>query len=261
MTIKNILNFINYKLTAFTEHDIHSPFVFNFYNELILNKYPFFDFEDLSIIRANLLKNETTLTISDFGAGSKKIKKNTRTISKITKHGISQKKQSEFLYRLLNKFNPKTVIELGTSVGLTTMYLAKAIPQSTIYTIEGCPNLAAFSKQLFKTTNIPNITSINGNFNTELPKLLNQLNTIDVLYIDGNHAYEPTLLYFNLALQKKHANSIFIFDDINWSNDMQKAWQQIKLNNEVTLSLDFYHFGIVFFRTEQLQKQHFVLNF
>jgi len=228
--------------------------------ELIKNNHPFGDFEELNLIRKELRTNTTTIDITDFGAGSKKLKSNTRKVNDIIKHGIAQKKQAEFLYRLLNKFTPKTVIELGTSIGLTTLYLSKAVPKSTIYTIEGCPNLYQFSKQIFKEQPASNIISINGNFDIEFPKLLTQLDNLDFLYIDGNHAYEPTINYFNLALAKKNTNSIFVFDDIYWSRGMQRAWQEICAHKEVTLSLDLFYFGIVFFRTENKEKEHFVLK-
>ena len=248
MELKTILKYINYKLTAYTEHDLHSPFLYNFYMELIKNEHPFGDFEELDAIRKELQKNAIAIDITDFGAGSKKLKSNKRQINDIAKHGIAQKKQAEFLYRLLNKFTPKTVVELGTSIGLTSLYLSKAVPKSNIYTIEGCPNLYQFSKQLFKTStdSVSNIISINGNFNDEFPKLLSKIDNLDFLYIDGNHAYEPTMNYFKQALEKKNVNSIFVFDDIYWSEEMQQAWKEICAHNEVTLSLDLFYFGIVF---------------
>jgi predicted O-methyltransferase YrrM len=261
MELHTILRYINYKLTAYTEHDLHSPFLYNFYMELIKNENPFGDFEELNEIRKELLTNATTIEITDFGAGSKKLKSNKRQVKNIAKHGIAQKKQAEFLYRLLNKFRPKNVVELGTSVGLTTLYLAKSIPKSAVYTIEGCPNLYQFSKQLFKDQPATNIVSINGNFNVEFPKLLSQLDRLDFLYIDGNHAYEPTINYFKLALEKKNANSIFVFDDIYWSDEMIKAWKEICAHPEVSLSLDLFYFGIIFFRTENKEKEHFILKF
>lgn len=261
MSFKKILAYINYRLTSYTEHDLHSPFMYEFYMQLINNSNPFGDFEELKTLRKQLLKNTQVIEVTDFGAGSKKLNSNKRLVNQIVKHGIAPQKQAEFLYRLLNKFNPKTVVELGTSVGLTTLYLAKALPKASIYTIEGCPNLFQFSKALFKEKAVNNIQSINGNFNVEFPKLLDKMDSLDFLYIDGNHAYEPTMAYFKQALQKKQTHSIFVFDDINWSEDMQRAWKEICDNKEVTLSLDLFFFGIVFFRTEQKQKEHYVLKF
>lgn len=263
MEFKTVFKYINYRLTSYTEHDLHSPFLYNFYMELIKNKHPFNDFEELNILRKQLHLNATTIEITDFGAGSKKLKSNKRQIKQIAKHGIAQKKQAEFLYRLINKFSPKTIVELGTSVGLTSLYLSKASPKSIIYTIEGCPSLFKFSKELFKTStgSVSNIVSTKGNFNIEFPKLLSKIDSLDFLYIDGNHAYEPTINYFKLALERKNKNSIFVFDDIYWSEGMQKAWKEICAHKEVTLSLDLFYFGIVFFRTENKEKEHFVLKF
>lgn len=259
--LQKLLKYINYQLTSCTEHDLHSPFLYNFYEELIKNENPFGDFDTLNELRTKLSKNNTSIAVTDFGAGSKKFDNSTRVIKEIYKHGIAPKKQAEFLYRLVNKFQPKTIIELGTSIGLTTLYFSKALPNSMIYTIEGCPNLYEFSKKNFIENNAKNITSINGNFNDKFPALLNEIENIDFIYIDGNHGYEPTLNYFEHSLKKINKNSIIVFDDINWSDDMQKAWQIIHQHPTVTLSLDLFYFGIVFFRTENKEKEHFILKF
>lgn len=261
MKLKSILKYINYRLTSYTEHDLHSPFMYNFYMELIKNEFPFGDFEELNNIRKALLKVPTAIVYNDLGAGSKKLKSEKRLISDITRHGIAQKKQAEFMYRLLNKFTPATVVELGTSIGLTTLYLSKGSPRSDIYTIEGCPDLVRFSEQFFITQQARNIQNISGNFDTAFPHLLKSIDHLDFLYVDGNHAYEPTLRYFHMALEKKNSCSIFVFDDIYWSEDMQRAWKEIAAHPDVTLSLDLFYFGIVFFRTEQKNKEHFVLKF
>jgi predicted O-methyltransferase YrrM len=229
--------------------------------QLVKNPNPFGDFEDLKKIRKQLSLSAETITVTDFGAGSKKLNLANRSIKQIVTHGIAPQKQAEFLYRLINFLNPKTIVELGTSVGLTSLYLAKAAPKATVYTLEGCENLTAFSSQLFKTHQVKNITSITGNFNDTFPKLLNSLTTIDVLYIDGNHAYEPTMRYFELALQKKNEQSVFVFDDITWSEGMLQAWREICAHPDVTLSLDFFFFGVIFFRKEHKHKEHFILKF
>ena len=229
--------------------------------QLVRNPNPFGDFEELKKLRKQLSVSAEMIAVTDFGAGSKKLNSTHRSIKQIVTHGIAPQKQAEFLYRFINFLNPKTVIELGTSVGLTSLYLSKAAPKAAVYTLEGCANLSRFSSELFKTHHVNNITSITGNFNDTLPTLLNALTTVDVLYIDGNHAYEPTMRYFELALQKKNDQSVFIFDDINWSEGMQQAWKEICSHPEVTLSLDFFFFGVVFFRREHKQKEHFILKY
>jgi predicted O-methyltransferase YrrM len=261
MELKRLFKYINYRLTAYTEHDLHSPFLYNFYMELIRNEFPFGDFEELNAVRKALEQTSVNLDIVDLGAGSKKLKSDKRLVSDIARHGIAQKKQAEFMYRLINKFTPATVVELGTSIGLTTLYLAKASPRSDIFSIEGSPRVAEFAQKLCIQQEAHNIQVITGNFDTAFPSLLKSLSRLDLLYIDGNHAFEPTMKYFNMALEKKTEGSIFVFDDIYWSDGMEKAWQEIAAHPEVTLSLDLFHFGMVFFRTEQKNKEHFVLKF
>lgn len=261
MNLKTVLSYINYRITAYTEHDVHSPFVFRFYMDLIAHKQADAGLDALNQVRKRLQNDHRTVEVTDLGAGSKTLNSNKRLISAIARHGIAQRKQAEFLYRLVQYLAPKTIIELGTSIGLSALYLARAVPASTLYTIEGCPNLSEVSKQLFEEQKAENIISITGNFNDRLPELLSSLKAVDMIYIDGNHAYEPTMNYFRMALQKKHAGTVMIFDDIYWSDGMEKAWKEIYTHPEVTLSFDLFQFGIVFFRTEHKNKEHFVLKF
>lgn len=258
----NFLAYISYLLNSKTAHGVHSPFVYKFVTELLETKNEaYYQFTELNVIRKQLLLNHTELEITDFGAGSKVFKSNKRKVSEIAKHGISEKKFSELYFKLVNFCNAEYIVELGTSIGLNTLYLSKANSKAKIYTIEGCPKLHEFSSQLFKTYNAQNIETINDNFDNALPELLNKLPRLDFLYIDGNHQYEATKKYFEMALKKKHEHSVFIFDDINWTEGMQKAWEEIKNHPEVTLSLDFFFMGIIFFRKEQKEKEHFILKY
>ena len=257
-----IFNYFNYLVRAKTAHGVHSPFVYKFVTELLETKNEaYYQFKELDTIRRELLQNTTQLEITDFGAGSAVFKGNTRKISDIAKHGISQKKFSELYFKLINFSNSEYIVELGTSIGLNSLYLAKANSKSKIYTIEGCPSLYEFSLRLFKNQNAENITSLKGNFDVVFPELLNKLPRLDFLYVDGNHQYEATKKYFEMALAKKHEHSVFIFDDINWTMGMQKAWEEIKNHPDVTLSLDLFYVGIVFFRKEQKEKEHFILKY
>ena len=256
------IQYLSYLAKSKTAHGLHSPFVYKFVTELLeTENEDYYLFKELHEVRKQLLKNSTLIEITDFGAGSKIFKDNKRRICDIAKHGISEKKFSELYFKMVNFCNTAYVVELGTSIGLNTLYLAKANSKSKIYTIEGCPALFEFSSQLFKKHNAENITSLKGNFDVVLPELLNNLPRLDFLYIDGNHQYEATKKYFEMAMTKNHEHSVFIFDDINWTEGMQKAWEEIKNHPEVTLSLDLFNVGIIFFRKEQKEKEHFILRY
>ena len=132
--------------------------------------------------------------------------------------------------------------------------MANANKNGQVYTIEGSNSLFEFAKTLASKNNINNIEFIHSKFDEALPKVLQKINSLDLCYVDGNHTYEATINYFNLALSKKNNTSVFIFDDIYWSKGMTKAWEEIKKHPSVTLSIDTFNFGLVFFREEVKEK-------
>jgi predicted O-methyltransferase YrrM len=237
-------------------HSVHSPFAYSLCEEIFYNTNYFYEFEDLEVLRAALLKNNTVLEVEDLGAGSKHLPQTSRKISSIAKNGISSKVQSQILFRLINYFDYKTTIELGTSLGLNTLYLARANKNGKVFSLEGSKNLIAFASEQAQKLNTHNIEFVAGNFDQRLPELLNRLSTFDLAYVDGNHSCEATLRYFYILLEKAHEHSILVFDDINWSGEMNKAWEEIKQHPRVTLSIDTYYTGYVFFRKELKEKQH-----
>ena len=235
-------------------HGIHSPFAYRLCEDVFYNKDNFYAFKQLAQLRDNLVRNDTEISVEDYGAGSKIFKSKNRRISQIATSGISSSKQSELLYRLINFLNCKTCVELGTSLGLTTQYLASVSSGINVYTIEGSSELKTFAAQLAKTSSLSNITFIHGRFNEALPTLLSNLETVDFFYVDGNHTYEATLDYFYQALKYANSNSVFVFDDIYWSNGMTKAWNEIIKHESVTMSIDLFYFGLIFFKKEVKEK-------
>jgi len=240
-------------------HGVHSPFVYSLVENVFDNAHHFYAFEHLTKQRKELRENSTKLTVDDMGAGSQKLQASTRQIKDIAIHGISSQRQAELLFRLCSYLKCKVIIELGTSIGLTTLYLSYSDAGAKVFTMEGSAELLNFAKGLFEKNERFNITCIQGNFDQTLPKLLSSLNSFDLLYIDGNHTYDATLRYFNLALEKINSSSVIVFDDIYWSKDMTRAWEEIKEHPLVKLSIDCFYFGLVFFRDEQKEKEHFKL--
>ncbi len=255
-----IVSFFKHYFTAKRKgHGVHSPFAYQLCEEVFYNNIIFYDFNDLESARKSLLNNTTVIQIEDFGAGSKAFKTNYRSINNIAKQGISTKFQSELFYKLINFLNCKVIVELGTSIGLNTLYMAKATKNGFVTTFEGSKELSLFAKKLAQQNNCANINFINAKFDEALPIFFKQNTIVDFLYIDGNHTYQATLNYFNLALQSKTNTSVFVFDDIYWSKGMTKAWEEIKKHNEVTFSIDTFYFGLVFFKPEFKEKVHLKL--
>lgn len=255
INLHQIKQFIRHFLTAKRNgHGIHSPFAYQLCEEVFYNGLSFYDFIPLNTVREGLLNNQENIEVEDYGAGSKTFKSKIRRIKDIAKQGISSQKQSELLYKLMNFLHCTNVIELGTSLGLNTLYMARVNKNATVISIEGSKTLSDFASQLARKNKVNNIRFINARFEDAFPQLLQEIDKLDVLYVDGNHTYEATLNYFKQALQKKHKHSVFIFDDIYWSKGMTEAWEEIKKNPAVSLSIDTFYFGIVFFKEELKEK-------
>ena len=255
INLHQIKHFINHYFTAKRNgHGVHSPFAYQLCEEVFYNHSHFYDFDELKKIRNSLLINEKEISIEDFGAGSKTFTSNKRKISELAKKGTSTTKQSETLYKLINFLNCNTIIELGTSIGLNTLYLASANKNGQVITIEGSKNIFEFASELANKNKINNIEFIHSKFDETLPLQLQKINSLDLFYVDGNHTYEATLNYFTLALAKKNNSTVFVFDDIYWSQGMTRAWEEIKKHPSVTLTIDTFYFGMVFFREEVKEK-------
>jgi len=148
---------------------------------------------------------------------------------------------------------------MGTSLGISTLYQATAVRSAKVITLEGCPQISAIARENFRWLGTNNVELMTGDFAGTLPKALDKIKCLDYAFFDGNHRKVPTLEYFEKALEYAHEDSIFVFDDIYWSDEMREAWEEIKANPKVTLTIDLFYVGIVFFRKENSEKEHFTL--
>lgn len=253
-------DYVLYRLRAIKLHGVHSPFIFDLYQNVICHTGTYQAYERVESLRKELLQNAARLQITDFGAGPKAGWQRTRSIKQIARTSAKPAKYGQLLFRLVNRFQPEVVFDLGTSLGITTCYLAAARQQAQVYTFEGCPGLAQEAQQNFRELGLQNITIVPGNLDETLARQLAQVNRLDFVFFDGNHRYEPTMRYFNACLAKHHEHSVFVLDDIYWSGEMRRAWQEIKKHPQVCQTVDLYFVGLVFFRRSQ-PKEHFTLHF
>jgi predicted O-methyltransferase YrrM len=254
--------YLKFRFSAGNAHGLHSPFVFELYTRTILAEDDtFYCFEAIEHIRDLMLFSDKTLIVKDLGAGSKADNHPERKVSDIARHAQQPPRLAQLLFRLVNEFNPFTIFDLGTSLGITTLYLAAVDSRAKVYTFEGSPEIAGLAQQNFNYLNANNIQLIEGNLDETLLPQTEKVSQIDFAFFDANHRYEPTLRYFDICLQKATPDSVFIFDDIYWSKSMQQAWQIIQNHPQVTLSIDLFYLGIIFFRKDNLEKEHFKLKF
>lgn len=242
-------------------HGVHSPFVFDLVTKVLNDDRQFYSFEQIEQLRVELLKNSTSITVEDFGAGSRVKKSPIRTVAEIAHSSLKPKKYGQLLFKLANYFSPSVILELGTSLGITTAYLASANQNGSVITIEGSSAIASIAKDNFKQLSIDNIQVVEGNFDFTLNTTLAQIQQIDFAFLDGNHRYEPTINYFEQVLLKSSEYTVIVLDDIHWSKEMEAAWAYVQKHQSVTLTIDLFYIGLVFFRKEKLAKQHFSIRY
>ena len=242
------------------EHRVHSPFVYDLLLSTIYNKKKFYAYIQLEKLRNALSLSNQKVNCIDLGSGSKINNSNTKSVQTILYSSSKPAKYAQLLFRLVNHFQPTTILELGTSLGISSGYMASANSKSKLITIEGCEEIANIAKSNFQKLELKNIEQVVGNFDEVLPTVLKNINQLEFVFFDGNHRKEPTLNYFSQCLEKANEKSVFIFDDIYWSKEMKEAWEEIKKNEKVTVTLDLFYLGIVFFRTEQV-KQNFIIRY
>jgi predicted O-methyltransferase YrrM len=250
--------YIHFLFKSTNKHGVHSPFVFDLITKCFNRKTNLAQKNKFITIKKWLLTDKTILNVTDFGSGSKVFKTNKRKVCDISKVAGIRTKNALLLIRLIDYFKPKSILEIGTSVGLSSTALSIGNSNTKIISLEGCPNTANYATQLFERFNFSNIEVFTGEFNKTLPNII-QNKSFDFIYFDGNHTQKATLNYFIQCLKTAHNNSVFIFDDINLSKEMNQAWSTIKEYPEVTVTINTFYWGIVFFRKEQ-NKQHFTIR-
>ena len=234
--------------------------MFGLYTGAVRHTGQFGAYEKVEARRRQLLASDRSLAVTDFGAGSHTGAGRQRRVAAIARTAAKPPRLGQLLFRLVNYFRPATILELGTSLGLTTAYLAAADSRHRVITFEGCPNVAAEARETFSKLELSNVELVEGNLDETLAPTLAALDKpVDFVFFDGNHRHEPTLRYFELCRAKAHESSVFVLDDIHWSAEMERAWETIKARPDVRLTVDLFYLGLVFFRTSQ-PKQHFWLR-
>jgi predicted O-methyltransferase YrrM len=241
-------------------HGIHSPFVYEFIMNVLRARENRDDLEKIDGIRSSLLRSNDQIRVNDHGTGRKGGMKETRPVSSIVKVASTRPKFGRLLFNIMNHYRPEKVLELGTSLGLGTMYLALGNPDADIFTIEGCTKCADVASKNFNQLDLMNVEVVKGKFADQLPNVLKIMERADLVFFDGDHRESATCNYFDTVLPYVRNESIFIFDDIHWSGEMERAWAHIKRHASVTVTVDLFQFGIVFFRKE-LMKQAFTIRY
>ncbi len=244
---------------ARTIYDVHSPFVADFIRHVLEDDRQFYSFAEIEKLRSRLRHNEEEIRITDHGAGSKVQPLKTRKVASLARHGAIERHTGRQLFKIVHHYKPAHVLEMGACLGISTLYLAKASSGARIITLEGCPNTARLAGENYAALGCANVTLVQGTFADKLEGVLNSLPGLDLLFLDGDHRGQATIDYVKACLSKAGPRSIFILADIHWTEDMERAWEHIHALPEVTLSIDLFHIGLLFFNPSIREKAHYPL--
>jgi predicted O-methyltransferase YrrM len=241
-------------------HGVHSPFVFEFITKILNDNTRYPEYRQVEKLRRKLLADNTPVPIEDYGAGSLE-RIGSRSVSALTSNAAKSPKYAQLLFRIARHYHPQYILELGTSLGISTSYLAAADKDSVMVTGEGNFVVASMAKNNLESLDLSNVRIVVGNFDNTLPEMVSSMPHIDLAFIDGNHREKPTIKYFHELLTRRSESSILIFDDIHWSAEMEAAWNYVQNHESVMLTIDLFFMGIVFFRPDFQVKQHFTIRF
>jgi predicted O-methyltransferase YrrM len=240
-------------------YGIHSPFVFDLVSRVFRNKVDPDIVSTIEKTRKKMIRDNRSILVTDLGSRSDLSKTNFRRVSEIARYSPVPGKYGKLLSKMADEFGKPLIIELGTSLGISTMYMA-ASTVATVFTIEGCKETAEIARQNFKEAGLNNIKIFEGPFDEVLPGLEETCVSPGLVFIDGNHRKGPVVKYFNRLAKISSGKTVIIIDDINYSNEMTEAWNEIKLHEKVSVSIDLFRMGIVFFR-EGINHNNYIIRY
>lgn len=254
--------FLRFYWAAVTKYQLHSPFVFDLAMAVLEDTRWFYAFNDVELLREAALSSDLALNVTDYGTGGFSGKNgssptvSTVPLRQIARHSASSVGQGQALFRLADWAKPRTVLELGTSLGFGTLYLASAARNAQIVSLEGCAECAAAARSHFEMLKTHQVEVLEGPFEATLPRALDKLQSLDFVFLDGNHRCDPTLAYFEQCLAFSHEKTVFVFDDAHNTPDMEAAWQRIRQHPRVTMTVDFFDLSLAFINPDFREKQY-----
>jgi len=254
--IHQALSYILHSKKCLSQGKVNSKFVDEFRRVCLDEQKHYYAFDALELVRSKNLLDQQEIEVLDLGAGSKKMTSSKRKVSEIAKHSLKREKYAKVLFKLANWLEVNHILEVGTSLGISTAYLGKARKKSKITTLEGCPETQKMAKSNLGQLKCDHVQFVLGNFEETLKEQLEK-SSFDLLFLDGNHTYDATIKYFDWAHKHHSSEMVIVVDDIYWSRDMTKAWNEIKTNFPNALYIDLYEMGVIFLNYSESGEYYF----
>lgn len=248
-------DYLHFRVEALSRFSIHSPFLFELVNDVFRDKRDYYAFSDIEKIRQSLLADARTIEENHRGEQSKVLPQHRRCVSDIARVTALPQNYGKLLFRLVNHLRPGNFFEMGTGLGISTLYLASAESSAPFITLEGSQALSEIAREQFLKLQLNNIRLMEGDFNETLPKAMRELGKIHFVFIDGDHRKDSVIKYIRQLLPYLAENATIVIDDIYWSAEMKEAWKECAQLPQATLTVDLFRMGILFFREGIKVKQ------
>lgn len=258
MNLQQAIDFLKYRLNAKNRHGIHSPFVYRLLDEVIYDFRAKSVYHDIEKLRAELLEYTREIPLDDRDGESINTGKTIKIKSCVGK--LKSTLVLQLIYRLVEELKPLNIIEYGSSLGISTAYLAKAAPQARIIHIDENKETASITAEILRKLNIQNVELHIGDLVASFPLFLKDIPQLDVVLIQSAKRRENILNNFKCCLPRLSNNSMMVFENIYQNKEMKEAWNEIKSHPEITVTLDLFQVGLVFIRRAQA-KEDFTIRF
>ena len=262
IVIYRVLSWLKHRLTAWNTggEGIHSPYLFEWVRMVMSDKHSYYCWDSIEVCRQAMLADDRELEFVDYGSGKQQGGSEKKRVCDIARKSLTKKRYAQMLYRLVNWLGESeiragrvemreerglTIVELGTSLGVTTAYLAMPDSRNRVLTFEGCASVAEVAEENWRKLNVKNIQCVVGAIDAAV--LSRELSCVDVAFVDANHTYAGAREYFNVLASMVHEKSVIVVDDIHYSSEMERAWKEICEDERVTSTMDLYQMGLVFF--------------
>lgn len=255
-------SWLDYLFAAKTVHQVDSPFIFDFCKRVLEERAPVKNGKMIEAIRAQLSASRAGFDRLDYGTGAARampVKARGR-VDRFVRQSSIRPIHGTWLNRIVQFWQPATVLELGTAVGISGSYMMINHPDLKLKTIEGDPFLANLARETFKKLDLRAVEVLEGKFDSVLPAVLEKTGVIDMVYIDGHHSGDALLGYLKrIRPYLNPTHGLIVLDDIYWSPDMAMAWNNLKGASDWSLQLDLFQFGLLLNHPVLIQQQRMAL--
>jgi predicted O-methyltransferase YrrM len=245
---------------------VRGEYLREFLREVYLDDRHYHAFDLVCSIRRHWRRQPGTVSTATLGAPSRTTRASRRPVSGLVRKNAIDAPTGKLLFRVALWLRASSILELGTNMGISGLYLHAPNTKATLHTVEGNEEVATLARQTFQMAGAgPGLRLHHASFDDWLKEHLpsdtqaGTFQSLDLLFLDGDHRYAPTLSYVKRLIPLRSAEAVFIVADIHWSPGMERAWEELKALPEVSASLDLYHLGVLFFKPG-IEKEHLAVR-